>query len=161
MRKSNSAYLGSAMVADAPYAYDTLARDLATRTAASAGGLVVVDGGCAARPTTERVRRATAAVNDALLGARELMLTALVVLVCAAALLAWGISDHRSLATAASDVAFERVSVAQGESLWEISEAHPVAGLSTQQVVELIAQRNDLTGSLIQPGQSLLVPASA
>lgn len=161
MRKSSGTYIGSVVLSDTPYVGGTLARELPARADARAGGLVVVNGGCAARPTTERVRRATAAVNDALLGARELMLAALVVLLCVSVLAAWGISGHRSTAAALSEVPFECVSVAQGESLWEISEAHPVAGLTTQQVVSLISERNDLAGTLIQPGQILLVPAGA
>ena len=162
MRKNGNACFASvAMVGNAPYLYDTLARELPVGVDAGCGGLRVVNGGCAARPTTERVRRATQRVNDALLSARELMLTALVVALCVVALLAWGISGHRSVTAAASEVPFVQISVAEGQSLWEISEAHPVAGLSTQQVVTLITEHNDLTGTLIQPGQRLLVPAAA
>lgn len=165
MRMTGNAAVVPTTIAEAPFMYDALARELTLRPDVVRGGLRVVEGRAphAASPAldagSERVRRANASVRDAMVGTRELALAALVVVLCAGALLAWALSGHEALASATSGVSFEQVSVEQGESLWGISEAHPVKGLSTQQVVSLISERNGLGDSVLQPGQTLLVPA--
>ena len=40
-----------------------------------------------------------------------------------------------------------------GDSLWDISEAHPVEGLTTSEVIDLIREENDLFGTVIQPAR--------
>lgn len=150
-------------IAEAPFMYDAFARDLVLRTNSARGGLRVVEGGPAGRAAHDGVacsRRAGATTRRPLGGARELVLAALVVALCVCALLAWALAGHIALASATSDVTYEQVSVDEGESLWSISEAHPVDGLSTQQVVSLVSQRNDLSSSVLQPGQTLMVPAA-
>ena len=57
-------------------------------------------------------------------------------------------------------VSYERVSVRPGDSVWSISEAHPVDGLSTQDVEDLIQEQNGLQNLSLQPGVTLLVPSS-
>ena len=48
--------------------------------------------------------------------------------------------------------------VQAGESLWTIAENNPIEGFSTQEVVQIIRQENSLESSMLQPGQTLLVP---
>ena len=50
------------------------------------------------------------------------------------------------------------VSVAPGDTLWNIAEEHGVEGLTTQQSVDLIRTWNDLEQSTLQPGMELIVP---
>ena len=54
-----------------------------------------------------------------------------------------------------------QLTVQAGDSLWTLAEAHPVDGLSTAQVAELIAGANSRDGALITPGECILVPAGA
>ncbi len=53
------------------------------------------------------------------------------------------------------------VRVEAGDSLWRIATAHPVAGLTTEQTVELIRQANGIDGSTLHAGQLLHVPDAA
>ena len=163
MKTMGNAAVVPTTIAEAPFMYDALARELTLRPDAMRGGLRVIEGGSPAGRVSEgseRVCRANAAVRDSLIGVRELSLAALVVALCVVALLAWALSGHVALASATDGLAYEQVSVEQGESLWGISESHPVRGLSTQQVVSLIAEYNGLSDSVLQPGQTLLVPAT-
>lgn len=49
--------------------------------------------------------------------------------------------------------------VTTGDSLWEVAAAHADEGEDLRAVVFEIKELNDLSGSIIQPGQVLLVPA--
>ena len=51
-----------------------------------------------------------------------------------------------------------RLTVQAGDSLWTLAQAHPVEGLSTAQVADLIAETNGRDGALITPGETILVP---
>lgn len=53
----------------------------------------------------------------------------------------------------------QAVTVSAGDSLWSLAESYPVAGVSTKEVTHLIEDWNDLSGGLIQPGDTLLVAA--
>jgi hypothetical protein len=57
-----------------------------------------------------------------------------------------------------SELPLSRLQVQAGDSLWNLAAAHPVEGLSTAQVAELLADANHLDGALIVPGQTILVP---
>lgn len=48
--------------------------------------------------------------------------------------------------------------VQPGESLWSIAEDNPIEGFTTQEVAQMILQENSLESSMLQPGQTLLVP---
>ncbi len=48
--------------------------------------------------------------------------------------------------------------VTAGDSLWEVAEAHAEDGEDLRAVVYEIKRLNDLSSSIIQPGQVLLVP---
>lgn len=50
------------------------------------------------------------------------------------------------------------ISVEPGESLWSIAEKHPIRGMTTQQCVRWIMERNDLSDSVLMVGQVLSVP---
>jgi LysM repeat protein len=53
----------------------------------------------------------------------------------------------------------QQLKVKAGDSLWTVAAAHPVAGMSTAQVADLLTTSNDLSGQLIRPGQVILVPS--
>ena len=50
------------------------------------------------------------------------------------------------------------VGVSAGDTLWEIASRHPITGLSTAQTVEVLAELNDVEGSLLTAGSSVIVP---
>lgn len=53
------------------------------------------------------------------------------------------------------------ISVGPNDSLWVVAAAHPVAGRSTAETVELICERNNLASATIHPGQTILVPQNS
>lgn len=76
-------------------------------------------------------------------------------------LLATAVSIATSLATASdtpSATAWGSVSVQPALTLWDLATAHPIAGLSTAATVDLILAENNLSSTVIYPGQTLLVP---
>ena len=68
------------------------------------------------------------------------------------------ITNHRS--DLVEDTSFEIVTVAQGDSLWDIAESHGIDGEDTAEVVRVIEQRNGLSSATLTPGQLLEVPAT-
>ena len=66
-------------------------------------------------------------------------------------------SSHLRKVTLDSMVTVE-TRVQAGESLWSIAEDNPIEGFTTQEVVQIIRQENSLESSMLQPGQTLLVP---
>lgn len=52
------------------------------------------------------------------------------------------------------------VSVANGDTVWSIAESHPIQGVSTSDLVQLISQRNDLGSSPLRAGQQLQIPVA-
>lgn len=52
------------------------------------------------------------------------------------------------------------VSVLPGDSLWSIAERHSIAGLSTEESVQVISEWNDLKSSMLVAGTTLTVPAA-
>jgi LysM repeat protein len=67
---------------------------------------------------------------------------------------------QQSFNNAFSNIPVTSVTVHTGDSLWDIAESHAPQGVSTAQVVRWITQENNLSSSCIQPGQTLIVPAS-
>ncbi len=53
------------------------------------------------------------------------------------------------------------VSVSQGDTLWEIASNHPVAGLSTAEMVDVLTELNGLDGAFLTAGSSVIVPVEA
>ena len=51
-------------------------------------------------------------------------------------------------------------SIEPGDSVWDLASQYQVDGYSTAELVQWITEKNSLTTSTLQPGQSLLVPAS-
>jgi len=88
------------------------------------------------------------------MGAVGAMLVLLLV-VCALADVVMGLRHESHF----RDITATPTIVHGGDSLWTIAEEHGVAGESTQSVVAWISANNDLTGSALQPGQKILVPA--
>jgi Tfp pilus assembly protein FimV len=82
-----------------------------------------------------------------------------VALVIIAILLVAGILLSRSASVAAPDLS-QRLKVRSGDSLWAVASSHPVDGLSTTQVVDLLAEANGLRGQALIPGEIILVPTT-
>ena len=57
-------------------------------------------------------------------------------------------------------VGTESVMVREGDSLWQIAEAHPVEGRSVTDVVQWIQHTNGLNNATLFVGQVLIVPMS-
>ncbi|HEU4963280.1 MAG TPA: LysM peptidoglycan-binding domain-containing protein [Bacilli bacterium] len=53
----------------------------------------------------------------------------------------------------------EPVVVGMGESLWTIAQTHNELGRDVRELVQAIQVTNHLQGSLLYPGQKLIVPA--
>jgi hypothetical protein len=51
--------------------------------------------------------------------------------------------------------------VTAGDSLWTLAAGHPVDGLTTEQVSELLMEANHLEAPLVSPGQTILVPVDS
>ncbi len=51
--------------------------------------------------------------------------------------------------------------VTVGDSLWTLAATHPVDGLTTAQVSDLLVEANHLEGPLVSPGQTIMVPAES
>ncbi len=83
-----------------------------------------------------------------------LVIVALIAAVLAAALL----SGHGGSGVPARTAT---IKVGAGESLWSIAVDHPVAGLTTQQAVEVIRSANGLAGYEVAEGRLLQVPVQA
>ena len=58
------------------------------------------------------------------------------------------------------DVRSTSVRVESGQTLWNLAESHPVAGMSTDQTAELIAGLNDLGGRGLVAHTIVRVPAT-
>jgi LysM repeat protein len=48
--------------------------------------------------------------------------------------------------------------VTAGDSLWTLAATHPVDGLTTAQVSEILMKANHLEAPVVFPGQTILVP---
>lgn len=59
-----------------------------------------------------------------------------------------------------SRVGVELIEVMPGDSLWGISEAHSVVGVSTEDVMSWIVEKNGLTSSMLYAGDTVMVPVS-
>ena len=57
--------------------------------------------------------------------------------------------------------ALATLKVRAGDSLWTLAATHPIDGLTTRQVSELLVEANDLEGPLVIPGQTILVPVES
>lgn len=54
--------------------------------------------------------------------------------------------------------AWSAVSVGQAGTLWQIAAEHRIEGLSTDETVDVIREKNGLESSLLYAGQTLVVP---
>ena len=70
------------------------------------------------------------------------------------------IATSRQRAAAVEGIAYQEVVVYSGQGLWDIAEAHPVAGLSTAELVDHIVEVNGLPNATLHSGQRLSVPAA-
>jgi hypothetical protein len=55
-------------------------------------------------------------------------------------------------------LSYSEIRVQDGQSLWEIATTHRVPGATTAQIVELIAEKNEMDGFTVAGGSTLLVP---
>lgn len=56
------------------------------------------------------------------------------------------------------DIATVMVAVEEGDTLWSMAEDHPIDGLTTQQCVRWVIDRNGLDDAVLTPGQVLELP---
>jgi hypothetical protein len=75
------------------------------------------------------------------------------VLLLAGALYTAG-SQHRDAGSA-------RILVERGQTLWELAETHPVAGQTTEQTADMIAELNGLDRRGVVAGAVIRIPADA
>jgi hypothetical protein len=90
---------------------------------------------------------------------RRLSPVEIAALLIIAVLLVAGLLISRTVAPA--DVQTKALRIEQGDTLWTIASAHPVAGLTTAQTADLIARCNRLESGAIAVGAILEVPAHA
>ena len=83
-----------------------------------------------------------------------------IVLVACALFAAKAFFDQVSYDAATMGLEYTEVSVSKGDTLWTIAEAHPVSGLSTREVIDLVKEWNGLESGLLSPGEVLTVPAA-
>jgi len=62
---------------------------------------------------------------------------------------------------AAANVPSEQVRVESGQTLWTLAAQHPIAGLTTEQTAELIANTNRLGVGKVTAGSTIKIPAHA
>lgn len=151
-----------ATMKNAPYVSGSIALKQAP-----APRLILLDGGETARVATRSYpepawTKRESAVR-ARLGSRQVaslaVFAAIVVALLGFALSSVDASARSWRQEAFASVSTSTVSVSAGDSLWQIAESHPVAGVSTQDVVSFIRAQNNLPSSNIVPGQKLEVPA--
>lgn len=147
----------------APYMYDSLARSLEGAPVALS---VIQGGGSGASCSSAHSCRYRPTARDVARDQRLRMRTTCVVcvLICLLGVLAAArITEVPTFGASAiatqNVVSYQQVCVSEGDSLWSLAADHPVWGMSTKQVVELLITENDLQGSIIHPGQVLNVPA--
>ncbi len=103
----------------------------------------------------------TRGARDALADARRrsrLSLLEIVALVVIAGLLIVGALKAQPTG-APADLATQTLQVQTGQTLWAIAQAHPIDGLTTAQTAELISRSNNLSGGVLNAGQTLQVPS--
>ena len=64
-----------------------------------------------------------------------------------------------SFATSVMDSASQTITVQSSDTLWSIAENNPIEGVSTEQQVNWIRERNNLDTSLFRVGQTLEIPS--
>lgn len=131
---------------------------LAIPAASARPALTVIDGGRRERAVS-CVPPCQAASGRNGAASQRFALTVALVGVLIAVSVGFAFLRNHELVRAAAGIAYEEVTVAPGDSLWSIAEARPAAGLSTDDLVQIIQDRNGLERAGLEPGQVLLVPA--
>lgn len=114
--------------------------------------LTLIEGGLSSRAVRPELSRGE------LLPRQLLALLVSGALVIVMALLASWASDVAVASATPSSLAAEEVVVTTGDSLWGIAEGRSVPGMSTAALVAWIEEANDLSGTVLTPGQRIVVP---
>ena len=77
------------------------------------------------------------------------------VLIAIALITATILTAHHASITVTS----ERMRVENGQTLWTLATEHPVAGLTTEQTAELIANLNHISDGHVTNGATIRIPA--
>lgn len=64
-----------------------------------------------------------------------------------------------SFATSVMDSSSQTITVHSNDTLWSIAESNPIEGVSTEQQVNWIREKNNLDSSLLRSGQTLEIPS--
>lgn len=76
------------------------------------------------------------------------------------AALGWSLASGRAVAGQAGEaIPVSSVTVAAGETLWDIARTYTAPGEDVREVVDRLVDLNGLAGGSLQAGQELLVPA--
>jgi LysM repeat protein len=76
------------------------------------------------------------------------------------AALAWTLASQQAVAGQAGEaIPVSSVTVAAGETLWDIARTYTEPGQDVREVVDRLVDLNGLAGGSLQAGQELLVPA--
>lgn len=89
--------------------------------------------------------------------------------ICATALFAlvaivgWSVMSNRSafVRDSFAGAPLQEVTVHAGDSLWTIAEEYPLDNVTTSELSDAIAAYNALDGVVLNPGDTLMVPASS
>lgn len=76
-------------------------------------------------------------------------------------LLTFAFARNQAVASAVAAISYEEVTVEAGDSLWSIAAAHPAQGLSTDELVQVLQERNGLERAGLTPGQVIAVPSQS
>ena len=119
----------------------------------------VINGGgkkCSVTPQQEEVSYVKALTNKEAFVA-GLIITASFVLMFAISFLRT--TALNSFATSVMDSASQTITVHNNDTLWSIAESNPIEGVSTEQQVSWIREKNNLDSSLLRTGQTLEIPS--
>lgn len=119
----------------------------------------VIEGGakkCSVTPQREEVSYVKALTNKEAFIA-GLIITASFVLMFAISFLRT--TTLNSFATSVMDSASQTITVQNSDTLWSIAESNPIEGVSTEQQINWIKERNNLDTSLLRAGQTLEIPS--
>jgi nucleoid-associated protein YgaU len=106
------------------------------------------------RPHRLSQRTPSSGRNSSLRGKLEVLLLAAIV----ALLVIGAVSTGRP--REASPYTTSVLRVRQGDTLWQVAEAHPIDGLTTSQVVDALVAANRLGARSLSPGQMIRIPAN-
>ena len=109
----------------------------------------------APRPQTTRQHATANAHEDPI----PLLVSLLAILLALAVSLCQSRAHARAVTQTLESANVQVVNVLPGDSIWGIASAHPIEGVTTQELVWWIRNANNLESPVLLPGQALKVPS--